>query len=1175
MLKLVAGAGAAIVAAVSLAAEVPAYEARVKGLGAFELTLAGSDLRPCVSIGWTRDNGTQYDEHRAVKYAERVKLTKRGLKDWLPPKTAYSNCVVSISSREMRFASGKRSDALGGSLTCYQYPFFNMSHGLYGHTEVERQMPEWKRLLKTGADRAYDFRFVPEGTNTLVYIDGSLAGLLPGTKGVVGIAPVTGRRVKTTVEILKSGAVTARPSALHELAPIPLRAHPLLAKGAKLSVGTGPQTLGGVPITVWDPSESIDQGRHRKTANVRDLVWDPMMEERTPWSVGFEYFQWRVPAKHWLYAWVLCADVPQAGKAPVLGTQLCRFGRGCTSGNIDFATTSLAGAATNANVRKVGTLSYLDEGGRRVETPLYLVRQRLDYAKLGVRGQDAFAVDFEFVGAGTWEGFPRSSVQIFGCSLEEAPFDFRANNPIRGNIFEQRDDKRAGFDLKANRAGVKGYCTYEIHGPLYEPIRKGRLDFTLGAPGETTHQTLDLNGYGVGWYGLDLSFFTADGTPVVEHAASFTVLADDDREAGYESPYAAWPLTGGYHNSNPDPEEQLEVMRKAGYRKTWRPPLTNEQLCAKWKVTRSSTGFGYHNCGRPTKTRAEFDRLMDAAVELVRGDVTAFPHCKVIQLLHETGGKQISEEVKGTRPAVRGTYRGWDFEKPSTNGIDWMVFYCTEFCTRMHREFSDLRIMIGNGSSSCQRISELVRNGFDLALADQLGIESKGFGTLPEFSCNQEAPGMLWTLRETGRAFGYTNFTLNACNEYVFRPERAGHVARDKGPRRILQVTDYTLRDYLISLAHGCDIISTGHLEDCNDAYYDTNWGAGGQCTFYPNSYPKRMYTALAVLTRALDCPKYVRRVPTGANTAYALEFRRDRKVKDYATALWTPRYGATLALKFPQGVTPTLVETFGRERKLTADAAGEVRVAIGSSPCYVLSAKPVAAARVVDRDRPEVPKGTVELAALAAESVAVSAEPSGRFGSYYGDVEPAVGAFRLATVADRELAKSVLDLTLVPQKGLPDVIWEFTQLDLKTPVRVEAGAYEKVGLYVRGNGAFTQIMLKWRVPGGRKAELLHFEQDRSFVTFDGWQLLTSELPREKVKAKVTVKSEARPQSIEVVSVVCGSAQKALDPIEMAPVKANLRLGPIVGVRRKDAKSADAGEGQARDTMKTVDEKDL
>ena len=47
-----------------------------------------------------------------------------------------------------------------------------------------------------------------------------------------------------------------------------------------------------------------------------------------------------------------------------------------------------------------------------------------------------------------------------------------------------------------------------------------------------------------------------------------------------------------------------------------------------------------------------------------------------------------------------------------------------------------------------------------------------------------------------------------------------------------MRVTNYVLRDYLISLAHGCWTISFGHLEDCDEAYYNTNWGASGQCTF-------------------------------------------------------------------------------------------------------------------------------------------------------------------------------------------------------------------------------------------------------------------------------------------------------------------------------------------------------
>ena len=150
-------------------------------------------------------------------------------------------------------------------------------------------------------------------------------------------------------------------------------------------------------------------------------------------------------------------------------------------------------------------------------------------------------------------------------------------------------------------------------------------------------------------------------------------------------------------------------------------------------------------------------RKLDSSVAKYRAAFEKFPHCNVIQLLHEQGGRDLAPEVAGTRKPVRGEYRGWDFDTPGLSNKergDWEVFYCTEFAKRIRREFPGKRIMIGNGSSASEKIASLIRRGFDLSLIDQLGIESKGFQTMPELNSNREAPGMLWALRETGRLFG-------------------------------------------------------------------------------------------------------------------------------------------------------------------------------------------------------------------------------------------------------------------------------------------------------------------------------------------------------------------------------------------------------------------------------------
>ena len=1134
----------------------PAYDVTVRGLGAISLECDDGKART-VAIAYPRahPNGVQLDEHSVISHSARAKARRSGRA--LPGCDAHSNCVVQVTAKDF-----------GTDIPYFLLPHFHRSRGLYDHRDVVRFMPEWRKTFKLVPERELDFRFeTREDENcTRIYLDGSLAGRLEGA------VRVTGAKAASGLEIVRQTPRTVRAAVgCHELPPIPHRAHADLMSGARLSVGVGEQVVAGVPMTVWAPEQSVDQGRHRQTTANRDLVWNPM-NERTPWATGPEYFQWRVPGKTWLTAHVLCADIPEKGREPWVGTHLALFGRGCTAGNIDFEAVNLADTASADRIRKVGTLTYRKDG-RAVTTPLYLVTVRLEPATLGERGRGQPALDFEFVGAGRPDRYPRSSVQIFGCTLEEAPFSFSIDNPVRGNLFERgRDEQASELVVTANRDDVKGALEIEVHDPLFRPLKRMRQEFSIARRGENRRLRIDLSGFGIGWYGMDLTFRDADGGIVARHEAAFTVLHADDREAGYESPYAAWPLAGGKHGANTNRFEQLEVMRKAGYRKTWQPPCTNEAEGAAYKVTLSSPQIALKACPPPA-TRAEWEAWLDGTVGEYRKAFADFPHCTHIQILHESGGKTISAEVRDGVRGVRGPYRGWcdDWSAP-TNRDAWLVFYCTEFAKRMKKEFPDKRIFIGNGSSSCERIAALCRNGFDLALVDELGIESKGFSSMPEFAANQESPGMLWALRETGRAFGYGHLGLNACNEYVFRPERT--VGRDWPVRRIMQVTDYTLRDYLISLAHGCSIISTGHLEDCNDSYYETNWGAGGQCKFYPYSYPKRMFTALAVLTRALDRAEYVRRVPTGEITSYALEFRRNRRKADFAYALWTPRYGATVGLTFPAGTGVTRIDAFGAESPLAPGERGETTVEIGSTPTYVIATKAVESARVVAHATERPPEGTKELLRLSSATVVQSDRDLGSYGNGWGVPPPVKGKFDLHDVSDSDRGRA-LELRLVPEGEVPAVRWESASLQLSKPVRFRLSEVGGFGLWVRGNGSFSMCELLVRGVGRReRPQVLPMGRDRGFVAFDGWQFLSFDTVRDE---KGRPRDWKGMDEVEIVAVVCGSARMALDPIEMVPVTAHLALGPIAVVPRAETASGSetVDRDEANDAMKTVEEKDL
>ncbi len=82
-------------AGTSRAAE--SYEAVVKGLGSVTFERA-SAMDATYTISYPNagpfKGGIQRDEHKYVDYSARMRLMREKKTDKLPPKTAYSNCVV-------------------------------------------------------------------------------------------------------------------------------------------------------------------------------------------------------------------------------------------------------------------------------------------------------------------------------------------------------------------------------------------------------------------------------------------------------------------------------------------------------------------------------------------------------------------------------------------------------------------------------------------------------------------------------------------------------------------------------------------------------------------------------------------------------------------------------------------------------------------------------------------------------------------------------------------------------------------------------------------------------------------------------------------------------------------------------------------------------------------------
>ena len=1131
-----------------------------------EVVRQGEEKPAQVSVGYPQRGwnagGKLVDWEKDISWSAYCGMQRQ--KKPLPKSNKYEKAIVEVR---------------GNGWFGFEYsllPYFTPFVGLYRHDRVAKDIDEWLKTYPLYPDHVFEFEFRYDAARDRLeaYLDGSYAGHAPGAGALRRVVV----RADPTAEVTGESFLCPV-SAATKLSSMRGRANDLLKEGAKLVFNPKLESRIRAAVDVWDPSRSIDQGRHRSNHPVRELTSDPE-SKRTPWKNGPEYMQWTVPTAFYRTATVLCADIPEKGKAPVVGISMTRFGT-ASVGSADQSFLSLTDENAKSSVRTVGSLVYYrtDDKGKRqqVTTPLYLARIKLNPFKIlqyvndlrvyGKSGKGKLGrmltsvddyLDLEFVGAGTWEQKPRSSVQIFGCTLEKMDYSVVMDQSVRGNLFERGTDKpETGVKVTAERDNAVGTVRWMIYDALCRELAHGEKPFAIAKKGETTRLSFDLERPDVGWYGVDFTFLDAKGVELGVHEASYTILAADDREAGCESPYAAWPLGGGYHNSDPNRRQQAEVMRKAGYRGSWQPPVERENEFG-FPLTCSNLGQGPLSgfCNPCTKrSAAALEQHLDKVVAKYRESIEKFPSCRYIQLLHEQGGRDVDACLYDPGKAcTRGEYKGIDG--------DWDVYFCTEFAKRMRKEFPTMKIFIGNGSVSSQKIADLVRRGFDLNLVDQLGIESKGFSTMPELSCHRESPGCLWALGETGRYFGYSNLTLNACNEYVFRPER--RVNRKGSPGSIMKMTNYAVRDYVLSLAHGCGIISSGHLEDCNDQYYDTNWGCGGQCTFYPFSYPKRMYTALSVFTRVMDKATLRRSVPTGAHAAYVLEFDRDRRKKDYAYALWTQSRSDSVDFVFPADANVRTVSPFGVEGVVGKTSFSSV---ISPSPRYLVSDRPVVSATY----RTKVPKLDSRYRLLVKPEMAAmrASRPRhldwGLFTSSYGTPGMPCGEWKIYETEDSEFGK-VIQMDLVRSEPAPSpLLWEAGQLAFKKPITVECGKDKpRLAVLVRGNGTGA-VALGYHSPEVRGPSYCFGKT----AGVDGWQLVEMTPPTRHLSKPIT--------KVEVGALMFGMGRKALDPVRMADVTEPLQFGGLYLVdapATEDAVSDADRRGQS--VMKRdVSDKDL
>lgn len=370
-----------------------------------------------------------------------------------------------------------------------------------------------------------------------------------------------------------------------------------------------------------------------------------------------------------------------------------------------------------------------------------------------------------------------------------------------------------------------------------------------------------------------------------------------------------------------------------------------------------------------------------------------------------------------------------------------------------------------------------MQNGLDPQYIDYIGTEIVGQTFAPEKL--DGGLGGVWLAQETARKFG-VNRPCTGCYESTSR------MSRNLG---LQGQAEYYVRDGLISYALGFKNIYTGMLNDAGNAYFSTAWGEGGLLRRNPLLTPKPAYVAIATLTKVLDQASFVRKIPTGSPTVYALQFKRaDGK---YVTTLWTARGRAALQMEYPKNETFTQVSLYGKESKVAAESQTHVDTA----PLYLVSSAQTKSITLLSREYEDPPDSFKVVSKMDSMEEWNHITDNTTLTNKQFRVLPIrqLGEFELSQVTDDEKGPC-LQMKLNKNGELPENVSEHTTLRLKTPIAFK-GTPDTIGVMVKGDNGWGKIIFEiqdvngtqWHTEGA-----YHDWPGRLAISGDGWMFISS-----------------------------------------------------------------------------------
>ena len=799
--------------------------------------------------------------------------------------------------------------------------------------------------------------------------------------------------------------------------------------------------------------------------------------------------QFSVPVDQYVRAYALCAVDPNAPAdfEPVVTARLTHYFD--NGGRSQAACECTRRLPAKGQALPEGVTAFGEAAGG---VPVYQVAFDFDIGSI----QDLTSMlkvdrlDLEFIGS-LWDKDTyyldrrrspsyekQSSVQIYAATLERTPCKLIVT-PNRKNSMYYPDETAGATVLivpfESNLDKIKEAGGFSVTVAVTND--SGKEVESIAFNDESMRKQVAFKTTDFGHYNVVYTVRDGAGKPVVTHRGAFVRLPADTRKAGYESPYYVWNFRGA-HGTPSQLNDWGDMLLRMGIRRTLLPDNLSETSpeVQRYKLTQGE--FPYLRLKRQGKQTDE--EAFEALKQQMRDRIAKNPHCGKAIIFHESGNGPFPKELIGGKTVVTP-----DVAKADTNRMNEALV-----TARAWREVDpDVRLIIGNSGYALGILGQIFRAGFPADLIDAMGDESVGMTQPPERSVAYPA----WMLREVARLYGYTNAVPDAPWEWKSRVVR--HLGEE------LQAA-FCIRSALIAHAWCFTCIPMNGLTEMANSYYDTIWG-DSSFTRWPLAYPQQTAAAMATITLILDQAEFVRMVPTGSLTAYALEFRRpDGK---YVYAIWTAR--AESEVTFDAGgntkITHTDMRGYAHELK-----DGE-KLTASEVPFYLTVDSPVGAFSVVNRTRPsrDICGGLTIVQPLESDDEAEIVGGVDKRIDIAREDPPQSCFFRPGTfeISASKDEPGALQLTRKPSGDCPEIMQEYTFLKFPKAKPV-AGTASTIGVWVKGNSSWGKLYFeivdaegeKWLSAGsGGYGCVVYDWPEKAAINFDGWRFVQMPLTKE------------------------------------------------------------------------------